>query len=303
MTRLSIVFLLAAISVLPTLPAQTQHVDSTALLSHVKELSSDIYKGRAAGSTGNQRARAYIKNYFKNLNLDTFEDDYLSPFDGGVNIIGYIKGTENPNTYIVVTAHFDHLGVQNGQIYNGADDNASGTSALMEMAAYLKENPLNQSIIFAALDAEEQGLKGAKAFVKNPPVEASTVALNVNMDMISHNDKNELYAAGTYHYPFLKPYLQTVAKSAEVKLLFGHDIPGTGHDDWTNSSDHAPFHQEWNLPFIYFGVEDHPDYHRPTDDFENINPSFFVDATVAILASLIELDANLPAIMKQSKRN
>ena len=281
-----------------TLSSQAQpRVDSTALLSHVYELSADSYKGREAGTPENEKARTYIENYFDGLDLHRFNGSYRAPFEAGINVIGYIQGTENPHAYIVVTAHFDHLGIRNGEIYNGADDNASGTAALMELAAYFRRHPLKHSIIFAALDAEEKGLQGARAFVANPPVPASTIGVNVNMDMISYTDKNELYASGTYHYPFLKPYLETVATASEVTLLFGHDIPGTGHDDWTLSSDHGPFHQTWGLPFVYFGVEDHPNYHQPTDDFENINPAFFVDAVETILAAIVKLDAHLPEIM------
>ena len=298
MTRfllLSLVFWL-----LPTTHMVAQPtINSPALLSHVEELASDSYGGREAGTPGNEKARNYIERHYTRLGLAKFEDSYRSSFTGGQNVIGYAPGTEDAETYVIVTAHFDHLGTRNGQIYNGADDNASGTAALLEMAAYFKKHPPKHSIIFAALDAEEKGLKGARAFVAKPPIPAEHFALIINMDMISNNNKRELYAAGTYHYPFLKPYLKTAARSSDIELLFGHDKPNAGQQDWTYSSDHGPFHAEWNLPFIYFGVEDHPHYHKPTDDYDTINHDFFVGAVETILAALIEFDSNLVEIMAQ----
>ena len=111
------------------------------------------------------------------------------------------------------------------------------------------------------------------------------------MDMISHNDQNELYACGTHHYPQLKPQLQNIDSS--INLLLGHDLPNDKkQEDWTYSSDHRNFHKR-KIPFIYFGVEDHKDYHQPTDTFENINQEFYVEA-VKLIAQVIEkYDASL----------
>ncbi len=112
--------------------------------------------------------------------------------------------------------------------------------------------------------------------------------LNVNMDMISRNDKGELYAAGAFHYPHLRPALEAAQKKATVKLLLGHDDPATGRDNWTSQSDQAAFHAA-KIPFVYFGVEDHPDYHKPTDDFANIQPEFYVRAVETIITAIREL--------------
>jgi Zn-dependent M28 family amino/carboxypeptidase len=117
--------------------------------------------------------------------------------------------------------------------------------------------------------------------------------------MVAHNDVNELYAVGAFHYPFLKPHLENAAKTAPVKLLFGHEGPNVSRsDDWTSQSDHYSFHQA-KIPFVYFGVEDHKDYHRPTDDFVNINQAFYVRAVETILAAVKAFDANLSQIEKQ----
>ncbi len=294
-----LVVLLVLCTVALTVPAAAQQkFDAVTLLTHVRELASDAYGGREAGTAGNEAARTYIAADFKESGLSAFEGGYITSFDAGKNVVGFVEGTSSPDRYIVMTAHFDHLGEKDGKIFNGADDNASGTAALLVAAAYFKKHPLSHSIIFAALDAEEKGLLGAKAFVKKPPVDAAKIALNINMDMISHNDKDELYAVGTYHYPFLKPYLDTVGKSADIKLMFGHDVPGTGHDDWTSASDHGPFHRQWKLPFVYFGVEDHEDYHKHTDEYNKIEPAFYIQAVDTILEAVIELDKNLEAIVK-----
>ena len=178
----------------------------------------------------------------------------------GVNLIAEIRGESDD--VILVTAHFDHIGVRDGKVYNGADDNASGTSALLAFAEYLSQNSTKHTIILAALDAEEGGLNGAKALAADSTF-LERVKLNINMDMISQNDKDELYAVGTHHYPDLKPILEGVSVEG-LKLMFGHDRPEDGNQDWTFSSDHGPFHAK-GIPFIYFGVEDHEHYHQATD--------------------------------------
>jgi Zn-dependent M28 family amino/carboxypeptidase len=118
------------------------------------------------------------------------------------------------------------------------------------------------------------------------------IALDINLDMVSRNDKREIFVAGTYHYPDLKPVLEDVARRAPITVLFGHDKPVTiagGVEDWTNQSDHGPFHDA-KIPFVYFGVEDHADYHKPTDTADKIDRGFFVDVAETILDSVLALD-------------
>jgi len=113
--------------------------------------------------------------------------------------------------------------------------------------------------------------------------------------MVSHSD-SVLFAAGTYHYPGLRDILQQVADRSPVTLRFGHDRPDLPPgDDWTQSSDHGPFHDA-GIPFVYFGVEDHPDYHQSTDDFDTINVDFFRRAAETILDAITEIDRNLEVI-------
>jgi Zn-dependent M28 family amino/carboxypeptidase len=282
-------------------------IDAGQLLKDDETLSADDMQGRGIGTPGGAKAREYVAARFKESGLKPFGNSYLQTFDftnrnnekvNGANVVGYIEGKKNPEKYIVVTAHYDHLGTRNGVIYNGADDDASGVAALFAMANYFKEKRPSHSLIFVAFDGEESGLRGSNAFVAAPPVKKESIVLNVNMDMVAHNDKNELYASGAYHNPALKPQLETIAKSAKIKLLIGHDRPEQKSDDWTNQSDHFAFHQA-KIPFIYFGVEDHKDYHKPTDDFENINKEFYVRAVETILETVKTFDKNLPQIEKQ----
>ncbi|MBK5296533.1 MAG: M28 family peptidase, partial [Vicinamibacteria bacterium] len=151
-------------------------------------------------------------------------------------------------------------------------------------------------VLFVAFDAEELGLRGAEALVGSSLLPASTVALNVNLDMVSRNDANEIFASGTAYTPSLKPILEDVQRRSAVTILFGHDRPGAhrrGADDWTDDSDHGVFHRA-GVPFVYFGVVDHADYHRPTDTADKVNPRFFGDVADMIVEAVVTLDRSIP---------
>lgn len=284
-------------------------IDREALLRTLSVLAHDSMEGRRTGTPGNERARGFLLLRFDQLRLEPVgltrsqEFEFTDRRDGeaheGLNIMGMVPGTRHPERYIVVTAHYDHLGVRNGEISNGADDNASGTAALLALADYFRDNRPAHSIVLAALDAEEMGLEGARAFVEQPPVPLDRIVMNVNLDMVSRSQAGELYAAGTYHYPFLGPLVEEVAADAPVSLLRGHDSPDLPPgDDWTTASDHGPFHER-GIPFIYFGVEDHGGYHNPTDTFENITPEFYVAAVETILDFLLVADRDGQAILEE----
>ncbi len=268
------------------------------LLSHLAFLSSDELEGRETGKTGNIVARNYIIDYFlsKNLgvNLQPFSFERNKHTYNATNIITLIEGTENPEKYIAITAHYDHVGigkaVNNDSIYNGADDNASGTAALMVMVNYFKENPPKNSLLFIALDAEEKGLQGAKYFVENKG--DKNILLNINMDMISRNEANEIYICGTRFTPSLAKYFNSIPKNSFlIKFSLGHDGLD-GKDDWTTQSDHAHFYKN-NIPFLYFGVEDHPGYHKPSDEFQYIHPEFYFNAVKFITNTIADLDSKI----------
>lgn len=277
------------------------------LLNDLKTLSSDSYEGRKTGTMGAQKARTFIVERFKKLGIQSFSDhpDYLQAFTfqtkdskqlKGQNVLGYIPG--KLKECVVISAHYDHLGTEGNKIFNGADDNASGVAALLYFAEYFSKNQPNFTLIFAAFDAEEMGLRGAKAFVDAPPLALHQLKLNINMDMIAHNDKNELYASGTFAYPELKKYI--ITDHPPIKIILGHDDPKTGQEDWTNQSDQGAFNAK-NIPFLYFGVEDHKDYHQATDDYENINQKFFVNATKAILEVIKNIDGKFSSKLQIDK--
>ncbi|WP_420571589.1 M28 family peptidase [Kordia sp.] len=257
---------------------------ASTLLKHVKELSSDAYEGRETGTAGAIKAKNYIISEFEKLGVKplgkTFEQTFPLPknknIQQGENILGFIKGSLKSEEYIVISAHYDHEGIKGGKIYNGADDDASGISALIAFAEYFQKYPPKHSVILAAFDAEEKGLIGSYYFVENSIVPKTQLKLNINMDMISRSDKNELYVVGPQYYPQYKSLIKNTKTSGNVSLKIGHK-------EWTFASDHAGFHKA-KIPFIYFGVEDHEDYHKPTDDFENIHPTFYTNVVQTIIS-------------------
>lgn len=273
----------------PTLPA----LDSAELLRDVYRLADDSMRGRRIGSSENAKARDFLAARLDALGLGVIGSGRIQKFvvppsarrpDSlrGANVVGLIRGTTTPDEYIVVTAHFDHVGVGrplNGDsIYNGADDNASGTVALLAMARHFMRARPAHSILFALVDGEESGELGSKAFVANPPAPLDRMLIDVNMDMVGRNTNNELYASGPAKYPQLRPLADAAVacSPSPVILRVGHDSGGRGYD-WTNQSDQGAFHAR-GIPFVYFGEEDHPDYHRPGDSADRLMPAFLVNA-------------------------
>lgn len=292
-------------------------IDSKNLLKNVQILSNDSLEGRYFSKQGNYKTQKIINDKFKEIGLKTvIGNNYLQEFTHtfkkqkrqdifpvlnpkedfsnvpdttaiGGNVIGMLKGKTNKS--IIITAHFDHLGIKDGKIFNGADDNASGTAALFTIAEYFKNKPTHHNLIFAAVDAEEIGSLGAEYFLKNYR-EKKDIVLNINLDMIAHSDYDpDLFACGLYHYPDLRKPLEKI-KSDKVILLFGHDDANNKEQsDWTFSSDHRVFHRE-KIPFIYFGVPDHKDYHRDTDTFATINKSFYIESVKVIIQAIENFD-------------
>jgi hypothetical protein len=271
-------------------------LDSARLIADISALAADSMEGRRIGTPGGARARAYLLHEFSRIGLAPVRDSFPSHFTAkarageveGVNLIGMIRGTKQADRYLVVSAHYDHLGVRDGVIYNGADDNASGTAAVLAMAQWFKAHPPEHSVIFALFDGEESGLLGAKDFVANPPVPLDRIIADVNLDMVSRNVKGELYASGATPNPSMKPLLDSIAAIAPVKLLLGHDT-GIGENNWIQQSDQGPFATK-KIPFMYFGVEDHPDYHKPGDKIGHIEPGFYYHCVQTIAEFVRRLD-------------
>lgn len=293
-------------------------VDVDALMTDVRTLSAPEFEGRRTGTEGNSKAQAYVLRRFREIGLDSLNGTHEQRFSftprakdpaaetakpgemQGTNLFAVVRGTSAPDQFVVVSAHFDHLGRREGSIYPGADDNASGVAGILAAASWFIRHKPERSVLFVAFDAEEQGLQGARYFVKNPPVDLKQIVTAVNLDMISRGDANTLWAAGTSYYPALKDPVTEAARARQIKVQFGHDRPkaeGGGLDDWTNSSDHGPFHAA-GIPFLYFGVEDHPDYHKPTDTAEKIPRAFFGEA-VTLAIDVVDRLAKKQAVRNQ----
>ncbi|GAA3775110.1 M20/M25/M40 family metallo-hydrolase [Corallibacter vietnamensis] len=266
--------------------------DSDSLLKHVEVLSSDEFEGRKTGTPGSEKTRNYIRKAYKNLGVLPLTDSYSQSFKfsnyKAENIIGYIKGTQKPESYIVISAHHDHLGIHDNKIFNGADDDASGVSALFAFAEYFKKYPPKHSVILVAFDAEELGLRGSKYFVNNTIVPFDSIKLNINLDMISRNDNNELYVVGARFNDDLNHAISSFKTKKGLVLTQGHD-GNDGLQNWSFSGDHGSFYRK-GIPFLYFGVEDHEDYHMATDDYENIHPNFYQNAVYTIISVFKTLD-------------
>jgi hypothetical protein len=294
-------------------------IDTAALLADVQTLASPQFAGRRTGSDGSRLAQAYLTKRFQEIGIAPFGAGYGMPFGfthtsirgmltpgrqarteypSALNLIGHIRGSAHPDRYMVVSAHYDHLGVRDGAVYLGADDNASGVAAMLAVARYFKQHPPRNTIVFAAFDSEELGKRGAEALVKGAPFPIANVALNLNFDMVSRSDKNEIFASGVSYTPSLKPLVAQAAAGSGVNVKLGHDrsIFVAGNvEDWTGMSDHAAFHDA-GIPYLYFGVEDHADYHQPSDSFEKIDPAFFGDVVRLLVSAAAILDRNLDAV-------
>jgi len=295
---------LAAVAILATQvasgPAVARHVDRDRLMQDLRALADPALEGRATGAPGGLKARAWIEAQLAAIGVaPAGSSGYRQPFRTAsreaANVIGRVAGTTLGARAIVVSAHYDHLGVR-GATYPGADDNASGVAVLLAVARHLRGAAPRHPVLLVAFDAEELGLRGAEALVGSALLPTASVALNVNLDMVSRNDANEIFASGTAYTLSLKPILEDVQRRSAVKILFGHDRPEAqrrGVDDWTDDSDHGVFHKA-GVPFVYFGVVDHADYHRPTDTADKVNPQFFGDVADMIVEAIVTLDRSLP---------
>src|SRR5690606_28393219 len=238
---------------------------------------SDTLEGRAAGTQGGRAAAAYLALEFAKAGLKPAADgeDFLQPFQSGYqNLLGMVRGSDPDlaDEVIIVSGHFDHVGLGNrsnsygpyGQIHNGADDNASGTVAVLAVARAVAslDAPPRRSVLFALWDAEENGLLGSKHWLKNPTVDVDTVRLMINCDMVGRLRNDRLVAYGIRTAAGLRQHL---AQSNPVSDL-------TFNFDWRqrNDSDHWPFFER-GIPYVLLHTGDHDDYHRPSDDPDKIN--------------------------------
>jgi hypothetical protein len=260
------------------------------IIFDVEYLSSDELEGRSTGSKGEELAANYIEKRFKELNVEPIgENGYFQEFSfkqkshphdtistsdsiqensiTGKNVIGFIDN-KSINT-IVVGAHYDHLGFggegslyrsDSLKIHNGADDNASGVSLMLDLAAKLKDNN-NNNYMFIAFSGEELGLLGSNFFVKNPTIDIKSINYMINMDMVGRlNNENTLAVYGLGTSPIFK---QTI-KSNNKNFKIIENESGVG------PSDHTSFYLN-DIPVLNFFTGQHSDYHKPSDDSELLN--------------------------------
>jgi hypothetical protein len=304
-------------------------LDETRLFTNLSALAADSMEGRLAGSPGGDRARRFLTREFARIGLTPLVKGYAIPFSRrsmfpgpvpstpprpqtsrssttpartyplvfGNNLVGIVRGSLHPNRYIVVSAHYDHLGVRNGEIYHGADDNASGSAAILSIAEWTIAHPPLNSVIFAWFDAEEEGLLGSTVFVDRPPVPLDSIIADVNLDMVSRSATGELDVVGATAWPVMQPFIDTIAALGLVSVRQGHaGTPGDPNEsDLTNRSDQGPFNRQ-RIPFVMFTNGEHADYHRPTDEATRITPEFYYHSAQTAAALLHILDGSLDRV-------
>lgn len=264
-------------------------VSDEKLKKYITYLASDELEGRLTGSKGEEKAGDYIANEFKKLGLKPYDGksyfqkfNYtirLNPHDStsvkpnsGRNVIGVLDNKASKT--IVIGAHYDHLGRNEhnnstkmnsaGEIHNGADDNASGTAAMMELARMYSQNKTTEKVnyIFVAFSGEEDGLIGSKHMVETLKDKYPNVIAMINMDMIGRlNDKKELVVGGIGTCPDFSAIVQ---KNKPAGFVVTEDSSGVG------PSDHTSFYLK-DIPVLFFFTGTHKDYHKPSDDEEKIS--------------------------------
>lgn len=262
--------------------------------SHIAYLASDDLKGRETGTAGEAYAASYIANHFEQFGLKPAGDEgtYFQEFTVNMsrlnkpnrpdtvsfkdeeriarNVIGMLKGTGESESFIVLGGHYDHLGTgkfgslfnRKGTIvHNGADDNASGTAGVLELAQYFNEYPTKKSLLFIAFSGEEMGLLGSQYFVEHPTVPLDKIMAMINMDMIGRLKNNKLLIFGTGSS---NSWRDLIAEANRDSLTIEMIPSGTG------ASDHTSFYNQ-QIPVLHYFTDTHADYHRPSDDAEYIN--------------------------------
>lgn len=199
----------------------------------------------------------------------------------GKNVIGYIEGKTKPNEYVIVTAHYDHLGKRGDEVYNGANDNGSGTVTLMELAracqqAVMEGNPPNRSIVFMWVCGEEKGLLGSQYYSENPVFPLSETVVNLNVDMVGRidekykNNPDYIYVIGSDRLSTDLHKINEAANQKYTQLTLDYTYNDENDKNrYYFRSDHYNFARK-GVPAIFFFNGTHEDYHRTTDDIEKI---------------------------------
>ncbi len=294
---LSFLFLLFWVSRLYAQPVKTTPaITAHDVMERESILASDSLEGRRTGAPGADKAARYIAAEFKRIGLTAYNPiiadipyhpNYYQPFDfsehaldttnhgktNGMNIVGFLKGSD-PNLdsqYVIIGAHYDHLGYGGPfaldtvhVIHYGADDNASGVCALLEIAEQLAKEKvkLKRSIVFISFSGEEEGLFGSDYFTNHPMAPLANVQAMINMDMVGRMSDSTLIVQGLGTSPSFRSIVDSLNTPAQFHLRYFQT--GTG------PSDHAKFYDK-NLPVLFFFTGFHEDYHKATDTKEKIN--------------------------------
>jgi hypothetical protein len=282
---------LTAVAAACIAPLATAQAAQDRILTDIRYLADDAREGRGTGTPGLDSAAAYIANQFRQAGLQPAgSDGFFQPFTidptapavahsglGGSavkNVVGLIPGNGSlAGQVVVLGAHYDHLGMGGansldpdsvGVVHNGADDNASGTVALMETARILSRRsaPEMRTVVFVAFTAEEIGLIGSDHYVKNPSRANDSTYAMLNFYMVGRLKDNKLITGGTGSATELPQLLDSVNT--------GYGLTLSPMEDPWGSSDHSSFYGA-GIPVIHFLTDTHEDYHRTTDDWDKIN--------------------------------
>lgn len=273
-----------------------QNITAEDLKKNLYVIASDEMAGRDTGSPGQKKAGAYMVNFYKNMGISypkalgsyyqKVPADYMQKRGGenlpdSENILAFIEGSEKPEEIIVISAHYDHVGTRNGVVYNGADDDGSGTVGVMEIAKAFQSakkagNGPKRSILFLHVTGEEHGLFGSEFYSDNPVFPLTNTVADLNIDMIGRDDpenrgKNYVYVIGS---EMLSSELKVINEAANkmtnnLELNYKYDDPNDPERLYYRS-DHYNFAKN-NIPVAFFFDGIHEDYHKPTDDVEKIN--------------------------------
>jgi Zn-dependent M28 family amino/carboxypeptidase len=304
--RRSTLWLLMALSLAPGLLAQETIITAELMGRHIGVLAHDSMRGRGTPSREIELTADYVEQVFRRLGLrpagenGSFRQRFPVPARGsgtpgtGPNVIAVLPGSDPALAaeYVAVVAHMDHVGVGRplggDSIYNGADDNASGTAGLLaiaEAAAGLRPAP-RRSMLLLAVSGEERGLLGSRYYAEHPTVPLERVVALVNLDMISRNRPDSVYLNGWGKSEVSDLVRRLAAERTDLGLAVGPDLedrPVTPAD-----SDHYPF-QRRGIPYIFFYSGGHPDYHRPGDHPDRVDADKAARIARLALATMLEL--------------
>jgi len=257
--------------------AWLDRIDVADLKRHASFLASDTLEGRQSGTRGSQAAAAYLAADLRKVGLSPAGggNDFRQPFGNRyTNVVARLTGSDPAlcDEVIVIGAHYDHVGYGTasnsfgplGVIHNGADDNASGVAALLEIAeAVVKlDTPPARSIVFGFWDGEEVALLGSQHWVATTPNVATTVKFALNLEMIGRLRDEGVQVMGWRSAAGLRTALSAANAAEQIPFQFGAVV--------TPDSDHQSFYAA-RVPVLHFDTGKHEDYHRPTDDVERLN--------------------------------